>query len=204
MARSTSPARWMRQRRWPGPDGERRDRGGDLRRRGRRVEGAGQPDADRHRPDDAGRRCHHHRGAELRRAGDAGGERHPDDDERGARTPRPGDRRHVLADVVHRNRCADAERDHDQRQPDAEHDRAGDAGRRHLHDHRRRQSLRVPGSDDQRDADIRPEDQLRRGDAGQQHGGRQQRGQWRARLHRHGGCDNAGWPGPDGERRDRR
>ena len=57
-----------------GPDGERGNWGGELRRRGRRIEGAGQPDADRRRPGDAGRQCHHLRGPELWRRGDAGGE----------------------------------------------------------------------------------------------------------------------------------
>ena len=92
------------------PDGERRDRGGDLRRDGGCIAGVGEPDSGRHRRDDAGRQRHHHRGAELRRTGHAGRHRHPDDGERRGRIRRRrgrGDRGRRGPDGDRRHRCGD-------------------------------------------------------------------------------------------------
>ena len=53
-------------------------------------------------------------------------------------------------------------------------------------------ALYVRGGDDERDADARPGDEFRRGDAGQHHDDRQH--QHGDRLHQHGGWDDGGRP----------
>ena len=123
-----------------GSDGERRDRGGDLRRRGRRVEGAGKPDADRHRADNARRQCHHCRGAELWRTGDAGQQHRAGDDQQRCRLCRQGGREDDGGPGPHgkrRDRGGDlwrgGRRVEGAGEPDADRHRADNAGRQYHH-----------------------------------------------------------------------
>ena len=132
-----------------------------------------------------------------------GSQQHSADHGRGDHAQCPGGGGREYADAVLGRRRADAEWDRNERRPRSEYDWRRDAGRRDIHHHRRRQSVRVPGGDHEWGAHGRSGDEVWRDNAGHRHLDRQQPGQWRPQLQWQCRRDGARPPRPGGNCRER-